>query len=173
MFKLFSSPVGLFIFSLMNLGFFSNTYALEKVQTADATRVFVKNVLKTVIEDMQVTDQTYETYFSKDYIQHVDGKTLNYTDFVNHMKAQKTILASASVSFKYIIVEGSTVATLHFVDALKRDGTSLRVQVNAVFQVKDHQFILCDELTRLIQGSKGDENVGSCHEPQADQSSQR
>jgi hypothetical protein len=63
------------------------------VTQSDATRSFVHSVLRTIIEDMQVEDQTYETYFSKDYIQHVDGKTLNYTEFVNHMKAQKTILA--------------------------------------------------------------------------------
>ncbi len=163
MLKVFRSPVALLVFSFMNLACFLDTYASEPTDAVDATRSFVHDVLRTVIEDMQVEDQTYETYFSKDYIQYVDGKTLNYTEFVNHMKAQKTILASASVSFRYIIVEGDTVATLHFVDALKRDGTSLRVQVNAVFKIKDHQFILCDELTRLVQGSKEDENVGSCH----------
>lgn len=141
----------------------SKLYAESPLETAEEIRLFVEKSLRLVIEDMEVSDSVYEAYFSKDYIQHVDGKTLNYADLVHHMKAQKAILASAKVTFKYIIVEGETVATLHYVDAIKKDGSSLRVQVNAVFRLKDHQFILCDELTRLVKGGKEDEAIGSCH----------
>jgi hypothetical protein len=99
---------------------------------------------------------------ARQFIQEVfSGKTLDYQQFVAHMKAQKKIIKSAKITFKYIIVEGDKIATLHIVDAIKQDGSCIEAQVNAIFQIKDKRIFLCDELTHLIKGDKSDKDLGS------------
>jgi predicted SnoaL-like aldol condensation-catalyzing enzyme len=131
--------------------------------TSDETKNFVKEIFKNTIENMDATEETYAQYFSQDYIQHVDGKTLNYTDFIAHMKAQKNVIKSAKVTFKHIITEGDTVATVHIVNGIKKDGGAIEAQVNALFKIQNKKVVLCDELTHLIKGEKSDRDLGSRH----------
>lgn len=131
--------------------------------TSDEAKQFIKEVFANVVENMNATEETYAHYFSKDYIQHVDGKTLNYDQFVAHMKIQKTLIQSAKITFRYLIVEGDKVATLHLVNAVKKDGSLIEAQVNAIFEIENKKVILCDELTYLIKGEKSDKDLGSRH----------
>lgn len=124
---------------------------------------FIKEVFKNTLENKASTEETFEKYFSKDYVQYVDGKTLRYDDFISHVKWQKKVIESFKVSFKYIIAEEDTVSTIHIVDAVKKDGSFVQAQVNAVFKIKDKKIILCDELTHLIAGEKSDSDLGSRH----------
>ena len=131
--------------------------------TPDETKEFVKEVFSNTIENMDATEETYAKYFSKDYVQYVDGKTLTYDDFIAHMKEQKNIMKSAKVTFRHMIVEGDTVATVHLIDGIKKDGGIIEAQVNALLQIKDKKIVLCDELTHLIKGKKSDRDLGSRH----------
>ncbi len=129
----------------------------------DETKKFVKEIFKNTVENMDATEETYAHYFSQDYIQYVDGKTLDYNGFIAHMKTQKNVMKSAKVTFKYIIVEGDTVATVHLVSGIKKDGGVIEAQVNALFKIKNKKVVLCDELTHLIKGEKSDRDLGSRH----------
>jgi ketosteroid isomerase-like protein len=131
--------------------------------TPNETKQFVKEIFKNTIENMDATEETYAKYFSKDYVQYVDGKTLKYNDFIAHINALKNVLKSAKITFKHMIVEEDTVATVHLVDAVKKDGGIIEAQVNALFRIKDKKVILCDELTHLIKGEKSDRDLGSRH----------
>ncbi|MEI8633456.1 hypothetical protein P4S72_18195 [Vibrio sp. PP-XX7] len=59
--------------------------------------------LKTMIDSATVDPKTIGRYFSEDYVQIVDGQTLDYSQFIQHLDALKkatkrmktTILASA------------------------------------------------------------------------------
>lgn len=108
---------------------------------------FVKNALVDVVESMSVAEETYVKYFSKQYVQHVDGKTLDYSQLIAHMNAQKSILKSAKITFKHFIAEGNKVSSAHIVDAVKKNGGIIKAQVNALIELKDGKIVLCDELT--------------------------
>src|SRR5258708_2979725 len=99
----------------------SISHAGEPKMTSDETKRFVKEIFNNVIENMDATEETYAKYFSKDYVQYVDGKILKYNDFIAHMKAQKNVMKSIKVTFKYMIAEGDTVTTVHLVDGIKKD----------------------------------------------------
>ncbi len=122
---------------------------------------FIKEVFKEVIENMDADESVISRYFSPDYIQHVDGHTLNYTEFVEHMRVQKTVLESAKVSIEKCIETESKICTVHHVDAVKKNGDCLSVKLVAYFEVKDGKIICCDELTHLVHGHKTDKNIGS------------
>jgi len=127
------------------------------------TKAFIKEAFTKVIEDVNASDEIYAKYFSQDYIQYVDGKTLSFSDFVKHMKVQKEVVQSVAITFKHMLVEGDKVATVHMVNAIKKDGGIIEAQVNAVFQIRDNKIILCDELTHLIKGEESDRDLGSRH----------
>lgn len=124
---------------------------------------FIKEVFENCIENMNATEETYTRYFSEDYIQYVDGKVLNYKDFICHMKVQKSVLKCVKITFKYMVAEGDKIATVHIAEAIKKNGKKIKAQINAIFQFRDGKIILCDELTRLVEGEKADEDLGSRH----------
>lgn len=124
-------------------------------------KAWIKEVFANVVENMNPVESTYSKYFSEDYVQYVDGKTLTYEDFVAHMKAQKAVMRSVTITFKQIVVEGNRIATIHYAEGIKKDGSEIKAQVNAVFEVENGKIISCDELTRLIKGDKSDKDLGS------------
>lgn len=124
---------------------------------------FIRDAFANVIEDVNASEETYAKYFSKHYVQYVDGKQLDYDDFVAHMKAQKAVMQSLKITFKHIIVEGDKLATVHIADGVKKDGGLVQAQINALFQIEDKKIILCDELTMLMKETKADRDLGSRH----------
>lgn len=122
---------------------------------------FIQKVFNEVIENMDADESVISQYFSPDYIQHVDGHTLNYTEFVEHMRVQKTVLESAKVSIEKCIETENKICTVHRVDAVKKNGDCLAVKLVAYFEVEDGKITFCDELTYLLHGHKTDKNIGS------------
>lgn len=127
----------------------------------DEAKKFIKQAFIDLIENKSADEETCAKYFSKEYIQYVDGKVLDYDHFVKHMKTLIATIKSAKVTFKHIIAEGDKVATVHKVNAIKQDGSLVEVQINALMQIKNNKIVLCDELTYLIQGEKSDKDLGS------------
>ncbi len=123
----------------------------------------VQKIFKECVENMKATEPLYAQYFSKEYIQHVDGKTLNYADFVAHMKAQKQALKSIKIVFHEMIAEGNKVATSHTAYATRKDNKKIEAQIVSLFEFKDGKLVLCTELTRLEKGEESDRDIGSRH----------
>ncbi len=122
---------------------------------------FIQKVFKDVIEDMDADESVISQYFSPNYIQHVDGHTLNYTEFVEHMRVQKTVLESAQVSIERCIETENKICTVHRVDAVKKNGDRIAVKLVAYFEVENGKITFCDELTYLLHGHTTDKNIGS------------
>lgn len=116
---------------------------------------------KQVLEDGQIDDKTISHFVSPNYIQQVDGKTLNFEDFKKHLKKQREIISRIQITFIQIVSSGDIVFTNHEVSVHKKDGNLLHFKVIAQFTLQDNRVIACDELTRLIDGNEGDSNLGS------------
>lgn len=123
------------------------------------TKKWLREVFTNVIEDLAATEQTIAKYFAEDYIQHVDGKTLHYQDFVAHMRTQKSLMKSIKVTFEHMLVEGEKINTVHRVHGVKKNGQEIEAKVIALLQIRDRKIILCDELTHLIKGEKSDKDL--------------
>lgn len=124
-------------------------------------RNFIEKVFKEVIEDLNADEKIISHYFSPHYIQHVDGQTFNYHDFVQHMRAQKSLLESIKVCIEHCVIEGNSICTVHRVDAIKKNGKKIAIKVIAYFVVENKKIMLCDELTRLLEGDATSQNIGS------------
>lgn len=128
-----------------------------------AGKNLIRNLFNEVLGAPTVDISIIEKYVDPSYVQKVDGVTLNYEDFIQHMRKQKTIIASVSVEFLAIVEEGDTVFTNHIVTATKKDGSALKTKVIAQFTIQNNRLVGCDELTHLLAGSKEDRDMGSRH----------
>lgn len=131
--------------------------------TTEDRKKYIRTMFAEVLENQNASIETYEKYFAKDYIQHVDGKTINYAQFVAHMTALKSSVQNIRVDFKRIIAENNNIISIHHVHATKQDGNQIEAKVIAHFQLRDDKIILCDELTHLLKGEHADKDLGSRH----------
>lgn len=101
-------------------------------------------------------------YFSKDYVQYVDGKVLNYEQFVKHVRAVKEATEKLEFEFKKVVMEGNVVFTNHEVRGRTKEGREISGQVIGEFRFDENGKVsYCDELTRMEKGEEGDGDLGS------------
>ncbi|WP_397599775.1 nuclear transport factor 2 family protein [Silvanigrella sp.] len=139
----------------------STTSTTSFANPSQDPKQIVKDVFKYVLEDPNYSEEKISKYFSKDYIQLVDGKRYNYEDFLAHIKKQKSLLKSTKVTLKYILSEKDQISSVHIIDAVKKDGKEVKVQVVAYYVIKNNKLVLVDELTHLISGEEEDKKLGS------------
>ncbi|WP_404317138.1 hypothetical protein [Malaciobacter canalis] len=123
----------------------------------------IKKIFSEVLGASSVDTKIIEKYISFDYIQNVDGNTLDYDGFINHMKKQKEVIKSLDVDFLAIAQDGENVFTNHIVTAVKKDESIVKVKVIAQFVIKNNLLVKCDELTQMLSGKDEDKDIGSRH----------
>ncbi|MCC9064577.1 nuclear transport factor 2 family protein [Flavobacterium piscisymbiosum] len=124
----------------------------------------IKDVFTQVVESTVVDEKIIADFFHPKYQQNVDGVQLDYSGFIQHMKAQKGIISNITVNFRNIVAEDELVFTNHDVIVTKNDGTIIKIHVLGEFRIAEGKIISCDELTRLEQGAPEDHNIGSMTE---------
>lgn len=149
------------IFTLCAIFLIGQNNAYESARGELMDKSFIEQVFTDVIENLGADESIISEYFSPHYIQHVDGHTLHYEEFIQHMKVQKTLLDFVKVSILHCVIEGNKISTVHQVDAKKKNGEKISVKVIAYFELEGGKIILCDELTHLLEGDAKDQNIGS------------
>ncbi|MDT3251846.1 nuclear transport factor 2 family protein [Serratia sp. root2] len=121
----------------------------------------VLDALQRVVAGSQHQPALIAELFSEDYRQQVDGKVLDYAQFMQHMALLKQLTRSMALEIIAVAGQGETVLTHHQVRVEKRDGGRSLVKVLAHFTVRDGKICACDELTQLLEGEHGDRDLGS------------
>lgn len=125
-----------------------------------ALKKVIENNFK-VSTNLEATEADFARYHSKDYIQYVDGKVLNYENYVTHRKALQKTIKSLKVVFHDLIIQGNKVVTRHTAYGVKKDNKEIELQVIAIFEIQDGKIISCHELTHLAKGERPDRDLGS------------
>ncbi|WP_346827163.1 nuclear transport factor 2 family protein [Serratia inhibens] len=121
----------------------------------------VLDALQRVVACSQHQPTLIAELFSEDYRQQVDGKALDYAQFMQHMALLKQLTRSMALDIIAVAGQGEAVLTHHQVRVEKRDGGRSLVKVLAHFTVRDGKICACDELTQLLEGEHGDRDLGS------------
>jgi len=121
----------------------------------------LKEVFSEVLESSVYNEILVRKYFSQDYIQHVDGKTLHFDSFLQHMKALKQDGSELLIDIKTLVQEGNTVFSNHLVNVTTIENRKTQIQVIGEFRFQGDQICYCDELTHLISGDSKDKDLGS------------
>ena len=121
----------------------------------------IRSVFKEVLENPILDMESISDYFSVEYVQYVDGKTMHYDDFLKHISLLKTKVESMSILINSIVAEEHIVFTNHTVSSILKNGTQLKMKVIAEFRLRDGKIYFCDELTSLIEGDEREKDLGS------------
>lgn len=124
-------------------------------------QTLVIDALNKIIGNDSYNELEIAEYFSPDYSQTVNGDSLNYEMFVEHIKLLKQTAEHMHVQVVSTAVTDDTVFTHHFVDVLKADRRKSQFEVFARFTLKQQKIVSCHELTRMIKGESMDETLGS------------
>lgn len=127
----------------------------------EKNKALIKSSFSALFDKLEDNEEVVSQFFDKDYKQIVDGKELDYQGFIQHIKVLFSRLKSCRIEFEHIVAEGDKVCTIHYPIAVNKNGSAIKVQVNALFQIRDNKIILCHELTHLLEGEEKDRNLGS------------
>ena len=107
-------------------------------------------------------------YFDRDYVQHVDGKTIGYDEFVEHMKVVHGKIKDVSVRWKELHAyafandgKRETHIFSHHVVSYKdrASGAEGSAEVCGLFKCGTDLIFECNEMTTVTHGSLND--IGS------------
>ena len=129
---------------------------------SNSTKQIIRNAFHEIFENPDSDIDSIGKYFSKDYIQHVDGKTLNFEAFIKHIQTLKSKVKNVHIEFLELIADGNKACSVHIASAQKKEGHLVEAKVIAFFELKDGKIVLVDELTHLIVGESSDKEIGSC-----------
>lgn len=83
--------------------------------------MLVQQALASVLGQNIGKIEVIEQYFSPDYIQIVDGKRIDYNEFVAHLNVLKNAVDSISITIKSIAEGEGCVHTQHIACAKKKN----------------------------------------------------
>lgn len=101
-----------------------------------------------------------EKYFANNYIQYVDDKTLDYEQFVDHIKNLKQAVIRCSIDFELLEQHNNVIHSIHVVRVVKNDSSKVRVRVEGKFTFEQDKIILTNERTQLLEGEHQDADLG-------------
>jgi len=122
---------------------------------------FIQQMFRDVLESDDLDGQAIPRYFSPIYVEKVDGTTLDYAGFVDHVRELKRSVTNMRVTFEHMVAEGNKVMEIHRVEADKIGGGNIAARLITLWVIEDGKIVLCDELTHLEQGAPEDRDLGS------------
>ena len=128
---------------------------------AESNKLLIRQMFRDVLEMDSWDERVIDRYFSPSYVQHVDGKTLDFAGFRDHVRELKKIVTNLRFTIEHMVSEGDTVMEIHRVQGAKWTGGSFAARLFSLWVIKDGKIVLCDEVTRLEQGLAEDRDLGS------------
>ncbi|ARU93337.1 nuclear transport factor 2 family protein [Tatumella citrea] len=122
----------------------------------------VSQALETVITRPGHDESALLQFFSPEYQQCVDGKILNYQQFVSHLQRLKHHSRQMKLQIIASAESSQNVFTRHQVIVTQANGQVSEFEVMAHFELRDDRIYRCHELTRQTAGPQESRDLGSC-----------
>jgi ketosteroid isomerase-like protein len=127
----------------------------------ESNKLLISQMFRDVLEMDSWDERVIDRYFSHNYVQHVDGKTLDFAAFRDHIRELKKIATNLRFTIEHMVAEGDKVMEIHRVEGEKRAGGTVAARLFSLWVIKDGKIVLCDEISRLEQGAAEDRDLGS------------
>ncbi|KAA6450660.1 nuclear transport factor 2 family protein [Bacillus swezeyi] len=118
-----------------------------------------------IVSEMNV--EKIPDYFSSRYIQITDGNKIDLAELTDHMLVLKEVAESITVSpfHEFLFDEDLQTATLRYtVEVVKKSGNCGRIELIAIFKLDDDKIVQCHELSNVIEGGDGFDELASINE---------
>lgn len=130
-------------------------------EQAEANKTLIRRMFQDVFGVDSFDQEVLQRYFSPKFIQHADGKTLDFAGLVDHVRELKRTVTNLRFQCEYMLAEGNQVMDVHRVEGEKRSGGTFAVRLFSLWVIDDGKIVLCDELSHLEQGAAEDHDLGS------------
>ena len=130
-------------------------------EPTESNKALLRQMFRDVLEADSFDEQLILRYFSPSYVQRVDGKTLRFSEFVDHVREVKKTVTKLRFTFDEMIAEGGKVMEIHLVEGEKRAGGKFAIRLFSFWKIEDGKIVSCDELSRVEQGAPEDRDLGS------------
>lgn len=128
---------------------------------AESNKLLIQQMFRDVLEMDSSDERVIDRYFSPAYVQRVDGKTLDFAAFRDHIRELKKILTNLRFTIEHMVAEGGKVMEIHRVEGERRAGGTFAVRLFSLWVIEDGKIVLCDEVSRVEQGAPEDRDLGS------------
>lgn len=128
---------------------------------SESNKNLIRQMFRDVLEMDSWDEALIDRYFSPKYVQHVDGKTLDFAAFRDHIRELKKILTNLRFTIEHMVAEGDKVMEIHRVEGERRTGGTFAVRLFSLWVIENGKIVLCDEISRLEQGKAEDRDLGS------------
>ena len=127
----------------------------------ETNKTLIRQMFRDVLEMDSWDELVIDRYFSPAYVQHVDGKTLDFAAFREHIREVKKIVTHLRFTIEHMVAEGDKVMEIHRVEGEKRAGGTFAARLFSLWVLRDGKIVLCDEISRLEHGTPEDRDLGS------------
>lgn len=104
---------------------------------------------------------TVDRYFSPGYRQVTDGHVSDRESFIQHIVAVRGRVAHGEIEVLDFLQVGARFAQRHLARVTKTDGSQAQIEVYLFGNVDvDGKILAAHELTRVISGGHGDDQLG-------------
>src|ERR1700691_6222811 len=98
----------------------SSERASELLATQEKiNKLLVEQAFQDVFASDAFDEGMIARYFSPQYVQKTDGRTLDFSGFVAHVRELKRTLKNITITFERLVAEGTTVVSIHSANAEK------------------------------------------------------
>ena len=94
-----------------------------------------------------------------DYIQHTDGKRLDYKGFVAHLKHVRNAVREVRFEVLDACCTGNLLADRHIAEVHHHDGHISRIEVSMFTRLANDRITRIDETTRSLDGNNADREL--------------
>jgi ketosteroid isomerase-like protein len=131
-------------------------------EASEQNKLLIRQMFHDVFASDSFDKQVLERYFSPKFVQHADGKTLDFAGLVDHVRELKKTVTNLQFTFERMVAEGACVMDIHRVEGRKRGGgKGFAVRLFSLWLIESGKIVLCDELSCLEQGAPEDRDLSS------------
>jgi len=133
------------------------TGAIDLSRKGAQLRAMLEDMYQSVFADPACVPR----YFSDDYVQVTDGKTIGYAEFLAHLRHLQGLIATIEFEVLDAMCDGDRLADRHVVRLLRKDGTESRHEVYLFGTVRDGRFVAVSEATCVLDGDARSKTLAS------------
>ncbi len=116
----------------------------------------LKNICRSLYDNNSDVISVIENFFDSDYEQCINGTTMQRTQYINHVIAQRQNMIIDTFDYKHVIEKEDELFAIYYPMGKNLAGQAVKAEVIAYFKFKNDKIFRIHGQVRLIDGELSD-----------------
>lgn len=121
----------------------------------------LKEIWAAVYDPKKDVRAEVEAFFHHDYIQWINGITMNRPEYIDHVISQKRNMVIKNIEYAQFIEKEDVLFAIYYPKGQTHEGENIEAEVIAYFQFKEGKILKIHGQVRLIKGEFSDVDMES------------